>query len=400
MQRNKHGIVSLNGIINLERLTTMSYITILLILSCCATAHLVITCVLGLYARHRVEYLCLAWIDGLFGFSLVAASCFSGLIEVKQPDAMHPLMMLYLVAVCYLQSIYPLSIPMPAFLQWKRMWSYASPAIVLIALYVGVMLLGIKPTILTSVEDLWHGIFKIDVLLRLASFALSVYYIVNIFRLPHRMARHSNVPRYMLGYCLALGVSALYYCVCAVYYNLTLVMVYVIIFTLLNLYLAFRTLETMALNLPKPVIEEVKTEPAPEEVEKAEHEDFNEANFLRFQRIQLWMQNHKEEWKDNTFGRDRLCEAVGYNRHLILQSVRSQGFYNTHEYINSFRIAELKRMVQKGDATTLSECCDAGFGTIKTARSCFERMEGIPLDEWLKRQLTQNPDSEPVRKES
>ena len=365
----------------------MSATAILLIISCCATAHLVITSVLGLYARHRIEYLCLAWINGIFGFSLTAAACFSATIGVKQPGALHPIMMMLLVAVCYLQSIYPLSIPMPAFLQWKHMWAYARPAIVLILLYACAMVSGSELVTLHSPDDLMHNFQNVGVWLRLASMVLSIYYIVNIFRLPHRMTRHANVPRYMLGYCLALGISAVYYGVCAVYYDIRLMMVYLIIFTLLNLYLAFRTLETMAINLPKPVIQEVKKEPAPEEVAKAEQEDFNEANLLRFQRIQAWMQNHKEEWKDNTFGRDRLCEAVGYNRHLVLQSVRSQGFYNTHEYINSFRIAELKRMVRRGEATTLSDCCDAGFGTIKTVRSCFERSEGRPIVEWLKEQL-------------
>lgn len=365
----------------------MSATTILLIISCCATAHLVITCVLGLYARHRIEYLCLAWINGIFGFSLTAVACFNAIIGIRQPGALHPMMMLLLVAVCYLQSIYPLSIPMPAFLQWKRMWFYALPAIVLIVLYMLTMLLGGKQVLLYSGTDLKHNFLNVGIWLRVASMGLCLYYIINIFRMPHRMARHADVPRYMIGYCVALGISALYYCICAIYYNITMLMIYLGIFTMLNLYLAFRTLETMALSLPKPVIREVKEEPATEEVAKAEQEDFNEANLLRFQRIQLWMQKHKEEWKDNTFGRDRLCEAVGYNRHLVLQSVRSQGFNNTHEYINSFRIAELKRMVKRGEASTLSECCDAGFGTIKTVRSSFERLEGRPIDGWLKKQL-------------
>ena len=44
-------------------------------------------------------------------------------------------------------------------------------------------------------------------------------------------------------------------------------------------------------------------------------------------------------------------------------------------------------MVRKGEAKTISECCDAGFGTIKTVRSSFERSEGRPFDEWFKEQL-------------
>ena len=152
----------------------MSATSILIIISCCATAHLVITSVLALFARHRVEYLCLAWINGIFGFALLGGAFFSDAISIKTPDSMHPLMMLYLVAVCYLQSIFPLSIPMPAFLQWRRMWEYASPAIVLIVLYVVGMLFGGKQVTLQTADDLWRNIFNIGVLLRLASLGLSL----------------------------------------------------------------------------------------------------------------------------------------------------------------------------------------------------------------------------------
>jgi transcriptional regulator GlxA family with amidase domain len=166
-------------------------------------------------------------------------------------------------------------------------------------------------------------------------------------------------------------------------------MVYVVMFTFANMYLTFRVLETMAVNLPKPVIEAVESEPSEEEIKKAEREDFNEANIQRFHRIQYWMQTHKEEWTDNTFGRDRLCEAVGFNRHLVLQSVRSQGFNNVHDYINSYRIAELKHLVQTGKATTVNECLAAGFGTSKTVRSCFQKIEDMSLDDFLDNQKTQ-----------
>ena len=95
------------------------------------------------------------------------------------------------------------------------------------------------------------------------------------------------------------------------------------------------------------------------------------------------MQNHREVWKDSTFGRDRLCLEVGYNRHLVLQSVRSQGFNNVHDYISSFRVAELKRLIARGEVKTLSDTLVAGFGTTQTVRACFLKVEGITLDEYL-----------------
>ena len=86
---------------------------------------------------------------------------------------------------------------------------------------------------------------------------------------------------------------------------------------------------------------------------------------------------------DSTFGRDRLCQEVGLNRHLVLQSVRSQGFNNVHDYIGSFRVAELKRMIARGEVNTLNDTLAAGFGTTQTVRACFLKAEGITLDEYL-----------------
>jgi hypothetical protein len=58
-----------------------------------------------------------------------------------------------------------------------------------------------------------------------------------------------------------------------------------------------------------------------------------------------------------------------------------------HDYISSFRVAELKRMVSRGEVNTLSDTLSAGFGTIQTVRACFLKVEGITLDEYLKSRL-------------
>ena len=112
--------------------------------------------------------------------------------------------------------------------------------------------------------------------------------------------------------------------------------------------------------------------------------DFNEQNHSRYMRLQLWMQQNKSEWTANGFTRDRLCEATGINRQLMLQCLRSQGHNNVHEYITAYRVAELKRMVLRGEVSSLTDCVSAGFGSVKTARLCFERIEGGSLDDFLR----------------
>ena len=363
----------------------MSANTILLILACSATAHLVMSATMGLYARHKVQYLCLAWVNGIFGFILAAVSFISVQIAEGEPGIMHPAMILPLLCGVYLQSIFPLSIPMPGFMQWRRMWNYALPIIVLFAVYALTLPFTGGIVLFESWKEVSENIFTVDVLCRLAAVGLSFYYITNIFRLPKQMVRHANVPRYLLGYCTALGMSVLFYLYVILFYDVKLLIIYHLIFTILNLYLVFRTLETIALELPLPALETVETAPDEAEVEKAEREDFNEANLQRFHRVEYWMQNHRDAWTDSSFGRDRLCLEVGYNRHLLLQCLRSQGYNNIHDYISRYRVEELKRLIQRGQVQSANEAADAGFGTSKTARSCFQRMEGTSLDAYLER---------------
>ena len=101
-----------------------------------AIAHFVITCVMGLFARHRVPFLCLAWVNGIFCCTMLVASFFSQYIAAGEPGILHPGMLLALLCACYLQSIYPLNISMPGFLEWERMWRYASPILVLIGIKI------------------------------------------------------------------------------------------------------------------------------------------------------------------------------------------------------------------------------------------------------------------------
>ena len=360
----------------------MSINTIQLLLVISATAHLVVSAIMGLYARHKIQYLCLACVNCIFGFAITFVTFLSRQIAEGEPGIMHPAMIMPLLCGVYLQSIFPLSIPMPGFLQVKRMVRYARPVIALIAVYSLARLLGSNIVIMHNFREVMQNLLSSDVLLRLLALGISIYYIVNIFLLPRRLVHKTDIPSYLIGYCVALGFSVVFFTAVSILYNPMALMIYIIIFTLLNLYLAFRTLEEMAIHLPQPTLIRVQEEPAEDIVKRAEKEDFNEANLLRFKRIEFWMQNNKKEWTDNTFGRDRLCEAVGYNRHLILQCVRSQGYNNVHDYINRYRIEELKFLISRGRISALGEVVDAGFGTIQTARSCFLKMEGITLDEY------------------
>lgn len=355
---------------------------LLLTLVSCAIIHLMMASVMFLYSRHRVEYLSLGWVLCIFGLSFAIATPFSFVYQPGTIGLLHPVMLLILVATSYLQSIWTLGINMPGYLQWGRMWKYATPAILLLITYLIGLVSGSRPVILQHVAELPTHLLNGDILLRFLALGLSIYYIINIYRLPHSLVKNINLPRFIKGYGTAMGLATIYYVLVTVFFNMTLLLIYIYVFTVLNMYMFYRTLETMALRLPKPEIKEVNQAPEPKVIEQVEKEDFNAANLQRFQRTEYFMQNERE-WTDNTFGRDRLCEVTGINRHLMLQCLRSQGYNNIHDYINSYRINELKKGIRTGNISCLNDCLNAGFGSVKTARSCFERMEGTSLDNYL-----------------
>lgn len=348
--------------------------------------HLMMSAVLFLYSRYKVEYLALAWITAIFGLGGCAGIPFMLNYSGKDFGILHPYMLMMLVVSSFLQSLQPLGIAMPGYLQWQRMWKYATPAIIVLSLYAVGLFFESEPIVIHQFEEIPQKLLQSDFLLRLGCLGVSVYYIVNIFRLPHLLVKHSQVPRYVKAYGFAIGVVAIFYVLSAIFYDITNLLIYLALFSLLNMYIFFRTLETMAIHLPKPAIEQVNEAPTEEWIAQIEKEDFNQANKERFHRVEFFMQQ-KKEWTESSFGRDRLCEATGINRHLMLQCLRSQGYNNIHDYINSYRITALKQKIKAGEILCVNDSVVVGFGSGKTARNCFERMEDTSLDAYIKENL-------------
>lgn len=346
-------------------------------------AHIVITSVMALFARYKVRYLSIAWITGIFSLMLAILLPFCGLIEVTRPATLHPGPMFGFMVWVFLQSIYPLSIPMPGYLQWERMWTYALPVIIVGLAYGILTVFGMTAPNYYSVGEVLAHFWTADVWLRLAMLGVSIYYIINIFRLPKVMLRIPDVPHYLFGYATLLGLNSCLYLWLVISFTVGEFELWLVVFTLANLYICLRELETMAIHLPKPVIEAVGEAPEVNVIEQTDREDFNEANRQRFERVEFWMQHNRDAWKDFTFSRDNLCENTGINRHLLLQALRSQGYNNVHEYINAYRVEELKRLVANKQIQSMKDCMDAGFGTIKTARAAFLRVQGETLDDYL-----------------
>lgn len=258
---------------------------------------------------------------------------------------MHPVLLIYLLACSYLLSIYPLGLCMPGYLQWGRMWGYAAPALVLIFIYSIGAAVGSNLANVYTFNDIFNSFLSGDVVLRIIALLLSGYYIVNIFRLPHTLVKNMQLPNDLIAYGSALGLVSLLFVVLTIRFDLVLLTIYMLLFTAVNMFLFFRILRPTVEAISYPDFRQVETPPTREEITQSEVDDFNEANLHRFEVMEYVMQ-HDKPFLDCGFNRERLCRLAGFNRHMVLQSLRSQGYNDIHEYIMRYRVAAMKSAIE------------------------------------------------------
>lgn len=352
-----------------------------------AVTHLTMAIVLFIYARRSVAYLAQAWISMLTSLIYVVAVAFIAFYGAESLGALgmfNPTLLLLLLVVSFLLSITPLGIVMPGYLQAPRMLKYASPAAAIIVLYLLGLLMGSSPVAIERLSDLSHCFLSGDVLLRVASLLLSTFYIVNIIVLPHRLIRKTgySLPVNVISYASLLGIVQLLLVFATLWESYVLIIIYEVLFTAVSLMLSGCMIKANISELPYPAIHPVETPPSALEISQAEDQDFNASNALRFEGIEYVMQ-HEKPFVAPDFNRDRLCRLCGFNRHIVLQTLRSQGYNDVHDYISRYRVSELRHLIETGQITDIRQHERVGFRTLRTAVLAFERYEHEDLQEFF-----------------
>lgn len=351
---------------------------LLVVVELAAVIHISFSVVTFNFARRTVRYLSLAWILLLLGLMYAGGVVYLLLRPIPTFEILSPYWLICLLVCTYLQSIFPLSIPMPGYLQWERMWRYAAPTIVLIAIYVVGYLAGSTPIHLDSLSDLGNHLLTGDIILRLLMIALTFYYIINIFRLPNRLLPHYKMPKDIIFYGSALCLAAIFMVVLSIRFNIVGFIAYILYFTALNVALAMRVYKPILQLFSFPEISHVEAPPSDDNLQSENEENFNEMNLKRFEKVEYTMQTLKP-YTDCNFTRENLCLEVGLNRHLLLQCLRANGYNDIHEYISRYRVIELKQLIENDSITDIRNIEKAGFRTMKTAQLSFEKFEHMPL---------------------
>lgn len=363
-----------------------------------AVTHLTMAVILFIYSRRSVAYLAQAWstllICLIYAVALLFVATHANMEQVHL-GMFHPTLLLALLVTSFLLSINPLGMVMPGYLQALRMVKYSLPAAAIIVLYLLGLIVGSHPVNIDSFDTLRCSFLSGDVLLRVASLLLSMYYVLNIIILPHRLIRKTgySLPTNVVSYASLLGIVQLLFVFATVWISYPLILIYEVLFTAVSLMLTGCMVKANISVQPYPVIQPVEAPPSLQEITQAEQEDFNAANHQRFQGIEYVMQ-HDKPFVASDFNRDRLCRLSGFNRHIVLQTLRSQGYNDVHDYISRYRVSELRRLIEVGEVTDIRQHECVGFRTMKTAVLAFERYEHEDLQQFIERCNTARQDAD------
>lgn len=354
-----------------------------------AVTHLTMSIVFFIYARRSVAYLAQAVIQ-LLVFVIYAVALFfvamHGTSELTPLGMFHPTLLMALLVTSFLLSIIPLGMVMPGYLQAGRMIKYASPTAGLILLYLLGLLAGSRPIIIDDFEALCSSLLSGDVLLRVASVMLSTYYVLNIIVLPHRLNSRAgySLPANVVTYASLLGIVQLLLVATSIWFSYPLIILYEVLFTSVSVMLSSCMIKANIRVQPYPEIHIVDNPPTTQEIAEVEDKDFNVANARRFESIEYAMQ-HEKPYVAPDFNREALCRLSGFNRHILLQTLRSQGYNDVHDYISRYRVSELRRLIETHKITDIRQHDSVGFRTLKTAVLAFERYEHEDLAAFIKR---------------
>ena len=264
------------------------------------------------------------------------------------------------------------------------MIKYSLPLVILVFIYsITLAILGKSAPVYHSLGEMFAGFWQVmDTIARFLALAFSFTFVLSIVLLPRQLLKaETPIPPYVTACCASLGITYACFFVLSIHFFWWLLYLTTALLTAVNIAFVLHSLESIAESIPRPG--KRGTEPAAQPAKSPANprRDFNEDNLFRFSKIEQYMQS-STEWRDTSYTREKLCEAVGCNRHILLQSLRSQGYNTIHEYIMTYRVEYLSRLLQSNPEGNLSQLCfDAGFSTLITARSAYTNVLGRELNE-------------------
>ena len=275
--------------------------------------------------------------------------------------------------------LYPLEVIKPAVSRTKV---YTFLFVPLLSLFFLGMCAGIEYTPINTYADLWQHIWEPNVLLRLVTLIVMLFYAFSLFFVPYNWKSSSVSKKFILNYAfgfLLLGV--LHFSVQITHFHF-LVFMHHVVWVTLFVAVAWYELKERLVAVPEAdnnTPDEVLVEEAPVEVEAPQPPHPDEL----WDKI-LYALEQEEQWRNPELTLTTLSRQVFSNRTYVGDAFKRNTGLTFSEYITKRRIGFVADTLKANPATDIKELFHfVGYRSRTTGWENFHKVTGVSPSDFI-----------------
>ena len=277
--------------------------------------------------------------------------------------------------------LYPLEVIKPAVSRAKVYAFLFVPLLILV--FVG-MCAGIEYTPIYTYADLWQHIWEPNVLLRLITLTIMLFYAFSLFFVPYNWKSSSVSKNFILNYALGFSLLGVLHFSIQVTHSYWLVLMHHVVWMTLFMAVAWYELKERLVAVPEAAEDnntpdEVLIEKAPVEVEAPQPPQPDEL----WEKI-LSALEYEQQWRNPELTLTSLSQQVCSNRTYVGEAFKRNAGFTFSDYMAQKRIGYVVSVLKENPNTDIKDLFHyVGYRSRTAGWENFHKVTGVSPSEFI-----------------
>ena len=275
--------------------------------------------------------------------------------------------------------LYPLEVIKPSVSKAKV---YAFLFVPLMSLLCIGMFAGIEYTTINTYTDLWQHIWEPNVLFRLVTLTVMLFYAFALFLVPYNWENSSVSKKFILLYALGFMVIGVFHFLIQITHSYWLIILHQIVWVLMFVSVTWYELKERLVAVPADAQEKEELVPHKVEAEDVAAEEPAHSDEL-WQKI-LFTLNDEQQWRNPELSLTTLSRQVFSNRTYVGEAFKRNAGVTFSEYIAKKRISCIADALRENPHSDIKELFHyAGYRSRTAGWENFHKVMGVSPSDFI-----------------
>ena len=278
--------------------------------------------------------------------------------------------------------LYPLEVIKPAVSKAKV---YAFLFVPLMSLLCIGMFAGIEYTTINTYTDLWQHIWEPNVLFRLVTLTVMLFYAFALFLVPYNWNSSTVSRKFILTYALGFMLIGVFHFLIQITHSYLFIILHQLTWITFFLAVARYELKERLVAAPEAdggAVGSTASSDAVEVATKAEVEDHPQADEL-WKKI-LSALEYEQQWRNPELTLTALCQQVCSNRTYVCEAFKRNAGFTFSEYMSQKRIGYVVSVLKENPNTYIKDLFHyVGYRSRTAGWENFHKVTGVSPSEFI-----------------